>query len=194
MIPYTALILAGGQASRMGGVDKGLVELAGQPLIAHTLQALAAQSQPPQRILISANRHLDEYAAYGHAVLPDTLPDYPGPLAGLLAGMQAAPDATLLMLPCDALVLPVDFAARLLAALPGQQVVSASDPAQWHPSLLALQPGLAAVLAAYLASGGRSIRGWLATLQHQSLPFTQKLPNLNTLAAVHQMEQQWPAD
>jgi molybdopterin-guanine dinucleotide biosynthesis protein A len=55
-----------------------------------------------QRILISANRHLDAYAAYGHPVLPDSLPDYPGPLAGLLAGMQAAPDSHLLMLPCDA--------------------------------------------------------------------------------------------
>lgn len=191
---YTALILAGGQARRMGGVDKGLVMLAGQPLIAHTLQALAAQSQPPQHILISANRHLDEYATYGHPVLPDSLPDYPGPLAGLLAGMQAAPATTLLMLPCDALCLPVDFAARLLAALPGQQAISASDPTQWHPSLLALQPGLADGLATYLATGGRSIRGWLATLQHQSLPFTQNLPNLNTLEAVQQLEQQWPAD
>jgi molybdenum cofactor guanylyltransferase len=191
---YTALILAGGQARRMGGVDKGLVSLAGQSLLAHTLQALAAQSQPPQHILISANRHLPQYAAYGHPVLPDRLPDYPGPLAGLLAGMQAAPDATLLMLPCDAVCLPVDFAARLLAALPGQQVVSASDPVQWHPSLLAVQPGLADALAAYLAAGGRSIRGWLATLQHQSQPFAQSLPNLNTLDAVRQLEQQWPAD
>lgn len=190
---YTALVLAGGQARRMGGVDKGLVKLAGRPLIAHTLQALAQQSQPPQHILISANRHLDEYAAYGHPVLPDSLPDYPGPLAGLLAGMQAAPDATLLLLPCDALVLPVDFAARLLAALPGQQVVSASDPAQWHPSLLALQAGLQPSLLDYLQQGGRSIRGWLAGLQHQSVHFAQSLPNLNTLDDVRQLERQWPA-
>ncbi|PXX46173.1 molybdenum cofactor guanylyltransferase MobA [Aquitalea magnusonii] len=190
---YTALILAGGQARRMGGVDKGLVKLAGRPLIAHTLQALAQQSQPPQHILISANRHLDEYAAYGHAVLPDSLPDYPGPLAGLLAGMQAAPDATLLLLPCDALVLPVDFAARLLAALPGQQVVSASDPAQWHPSLLALQAGLQPSLLDYLQQGSRSIRGWLAGLQHDTVPFAQPFANLNTLDDVRQLERQWPA-
>lgn len=191
---YTALILAGGQASRMGGVDKGLVELAGQPLIARTLQALAAQSQPPGQILISANRHLQHYAAYGYPVLPDSLPDYPGPLAGLLTGMQAAPNQCLLMLPCDAVCLPADFAVRLLAALPGQQAVSASDAEQWHPSLLALQAGLLPMLQDYLTAGGRSIRGWLAGLQHDNVQFAQPFPNLNTLAAVQQLEQQWPAD
>lgn len=193
-MPYTALILAGGQASRMGGVDKGLVELAGEPLIARTLQALAAQSQPPQQILISANRNLQRYADYGHPVLPDSLPDYPGPLAGLLSGMQAAPDATLLMLPCDAVCLPADFAARLLAALPGQQAVSASDSTQWHPSLLALQAGLQPLLQDYLNAGGRSIRGWLAGLQHASLQFEQPFPNLNTLPGVAALAQQWPVD
>ncbi|MBV8678878.1 MAG: molybdenum cofactor guanylyltransferase [Aquitalea sp.] len=191
---YTALILAGGQASRMGGVDKGLVELAGLPLIARTLQALAAQSQPPTRILISANRHLDAYAAYGHPVLPDTLPDYPGPLAGLLAGMQAEPDSRLLMLPCDAICLPTDFTARLLTALPGWQAVSASDSEQWHPSLLALQAGLLPLLQDYLNAGGRSIRGWLAGLQHSTVRFDHTFPNLNTLAAVSALAQQWPPD
>ncbi|WP_287882179.1 molybdenum cofactor guanylyltransferase MobA [Aquitalea sp.] len=193
-MPYTALILAGGQASRMGGVDKGLVELAGQPLIVRTLHSLTAQSQPPTRILISANRNLDAYAAYGHPVLPDSLPDFPGPLAGLLSGMQAAPDAILLMLPCDAVCLPTDFAARLLAALPGQQAVSASDSAQWHPSLLALQAGLLPLLQAYLDGGGRSIRGWLAGLQHVTAQFDQPFPNLNTLEAVAALAQQWPVD
>jgi molybdopterin-guanine dinucleotide biosynthesis protein A len=193
-MPYTALILAGGQASRMGGVDKGLVELAGQPLIVRTLHSLTAQSQPPTRILISANRNLDAYAAYGHPVLPDSLPDFPGPLAGLLSGMQAAPDAILLMLPCDAVCLPTDFAARLMAALPGQQAVSASDSAQWHPSLLALQAGLLPLLQAYLDGGGRSIRGWLAGLQHVTVQFDQPFPNLNTLEAVAALAQQWPGD
>jgi len=191
---YTALILAGGQASRMGGVDKGLVELAGQPLIVRTLQALAAQSLPPSQILISANRHLDRYASYGHPVWPDSLPDYPGPLAGLLSGMQAAPQSTLLMLPCDAICLPTDFAARLLAALPGQQAVSARDAEQWHPSLLALHSGLHPLLQAYLDGGGRSIRGWLAGLQHSTVRFDHTFPNLNTLAAVRALAQQWPPD
>lgn len=85
-ISYTALLLAGGQARRMGGVDKGLQTLHGQPLAAHVLASLAAQSQPPARCLISANRHLDAYAALGWPVLADAEPDYPGPLAGIAAG------------------------------------------------------------------------------------------------------------
>ncbi|EEG07145.1 molybdenum cofactor guanylyltransferase MobA [Pseudogulbenkiania ferrooxidans] len=191
---YSALILAGGRATRMGGQDKGLLELFGQPLIAHTLAALAAQTPPPARILISANRHLDIYRAFGHPVLPDTLPDYPGPLAGLLAGLAAAPHDTLLMLPCDAVRLPAELASRLLAALEGGlAAASASDPEHWHPTLLALRPGLQGALEAYLAGGGRSIRGWLATLEHRIVPFDQALPNLNTPDALAALAAAGPA-
>jgi molybdopterin-guanine dinucleotide biosynthesis protein A len=191
---YSALILAGGRATRMGGQDKGLIELFGQPLIAHTLAALAAQTPPPAQVLISANRHLDNYRTFGHAVLPDTLPDYPGPLAGLLAGLCAAPHDTLLMLPCDAVRLPTDLAARLLAALDGGvDAVSARDPEHWHPTLLALRPGLQGALDAYLAGGGRSIRGWLATLAHTIVSFDQPLPNLNTPDALAALAAAGPA-
>ncbi|MBI3145626.1 MAG: molybdenum cofactor guanylyltransferase [Pseudogulbenkiania sp.] len=191
---YCALILAGGRATRMGGRDKGLIELFGQPLIGHTLAALAAQTPAPARVLISANRHLDAYRAFGHPVLPDTLPDYPGPLAGLLAGLAAAPHDTLLMLPCDAVRLPADLAARLLAALDsGVDAASARDPEHWHPTLLALRPGLQDALEAYLAGGGRSIRGWLATLHHVVVPFDRPLPNLNTPDALTTLAASGPA-
>ncbi|MDF0605561.1 molybdenum cofactor guanylyltransferase [Neisseriaceae bacterium TC5R-5] len=186
---YCALILAGGRASRMGGQDKGLIPLAGQPLIAHTLAALAAQTLPPQHIMISANRHLDTYASYGHPVLPDSLPDFAGPLAGLLSGMAQQGERPLLMLPCDAVRLPPDFAARLLAALAqGAQAISTRDPSHWHPSLLAIQPGLQAGLAVYLAAGGRSIRGWLAGIQHEEVSFAESFPNLNTPEALAAFE------
>ena len=67
MVPcYTALILAGGQALRMGGQDKGWIELAGQPLIRRTLASLQQQSLPPGQYVISANRRLADYAALGH--------------------------------------------------------------------------------------------------------------------------------
>ncbi|WP_024304510.1 molybdenum cofactor guanylyltransferase MobA [Pseudogulbenkiania sp. MAI-1] len=191
---YSALILAGGRATRMGGEDKGLIELFGQPLIGHTLAALAAQTPPPAHILISANRHLDAYRAFGHTVLPDTLPDYAGPLAGLSAALAAAPDDTLLMLPCDAVRLPADLTARLLVALEsGVDAASVRDPEHWHPTLLALRPGLGAALDAYLADGGRAIRGWLATLDHVVVPFDQPLPNLNTPAALAALAAAGPA-
>ena len=189
MVPcYTALILAGGQASRMGGQDKGWVELAGQPLIKWTLASLQQQSQPPDRHVISANRRLDAYAALGHPVQPDTLPDFPGPLAGLLAAMQqpaCAEAAAILMLPVDIVSLPEDFAARMLSALDlSTDVVMACDPERWHPALLALRPTATHGLPAYLAAGGRSIRGWLDTLRVAHVHFSGHFSNLNTPQAL----------
>ncbi|MDP2253153.1 MAG: NTP transferase domain-containing protein, partial [Thiobacillus sp.] len=74
-VRVAAVILAGGQGRRMGGADKGLIDYRGRPLVEWALAALAPQVG---EILISANRNLDLYAAYGHRVLPDTMPDFPG--------------------------------------------------------------------------------------------------------------------
>ncbi len=90
----TGLVLAGGRGVRMGGVDKGLQMLHGEPLTLHVLKRLAPQTGP---LLISANRHADRYAElaapFGATVVSDTLPGFPGPLAGLLAGLRAAQTA-----------------------------------------------------------------------------------------------------
>lgn len=87
----TALILCGGRATRMGGVDKPLQPFQGRALVSHVIDRVAPQTGG--RILISANRHLDDYRRLGHPVLPDPLPDFPGPLAGILAGLTALSDA-----------------------------------------------------------------------------------------------------
>ncbi|RZJ09619.1 MAG: molybdenum cofactor guanylyltransferase MobA, partial [Rubrivivax sp.] len=94
-----ALVLAGGRGSRMGGVDKGLQLLDGQPLVAHVIRRLAPQADA---LFISANRNLDAYAALGHTVLADPPGlEFAGPLAGMLAALQALPaDAWLLTAPC----------------------------------------------------------------------------------------------
>ena len=75
----TALILAGGQGSRMGGVDKGLQNFRGLPLALQTLMRLQLQSLAPQDILINANRNLAAYESLGTAVWPDTLEGFAGP-------------------------------------------------------------------------------------------------------------------
>lgn len=178
---YTALILAGGQASRMGGVDKGLQTLHGEALTQHVLRSLAGQSLPPAAYLISANRHLDHYARWGHPVLADAEAGYPGPLAGIQAGLAACPHDWLLVAPCDAVRLPSHFAQRLLDTAQAHQASSAADPIHWHPTLLALHRNCASSLDAYLARGGRSIRGWLAGLDHQPVHFDQPFANANTL-------------
>jgi molybdopterin-guanine dinucleotide biosynthesis protein A len=98
----TGLVLAGGRGTRMGGVDKGLQRLHGEPLAAHALKRLAPQTGA---LLISANRHAEVYAElgapFGAAVVADTLTGFPGPLAGLLAGLRAAGTEFVLSAPCD---------------------------------------------------------------------------------------------
>ena len=108
---HQALILAGGRATRMGGADKGLVALSGRPLLAHALSALSAQLPAPARVWISANRNLEVYAGFGRLLLQDPLPDFPGPLAGVLAALQRDDGAVWLVMPCDAVRPPADFAS-----------------------------------------------------------------------------------
>jgi len=106
----TGLVLAGGRGSRMGGVDKGLQHYKGRPLVQHVLDRLGPQVGG---LMINANRHLDAYAAFGVPVWPDTLADYPGPLAGL----AHCPTPDLASVPCDSPLFPTDLVARLAAAL-----------------------------------------------------------------------------
>lgn len=157
-----AVVLAGGQGRRMGGADKGLVDYRGRPLVAWVLDALAPQAG---EIVVSANRNLDRYAAFGHRVLPDVLPDFPGPLAGVLAALRAVGAPWLLVAPCDTPYLPPDLGARLLDAArrAGAALAVAADDARAHPTCFVARTDLADDLAAYLARGERTVRHWQAT-------------------------------
>ena len=97
-LPCSILLLAGGRAQRMGGQDKGLLAWHGQPLIAH-LQSLTRPLTDD--LIISCNRNHDRYAPYADQLVSDDSPDFPGPLAGIRAGLAAARHAHLLILPCD---------------------------------------------------------------------------------------------
>ncbi len=81
----TGVVLAGGRATRMGGIDKGLQALNGRPLWRHVAEALAPQVD---ELVISANRHLEQWRASGYPVFRDIQEGYQGPLAGMLAVMQ----------------------------------------------------------------------------------------------------------
>ncbi|TAM27934.1 MAG: molybdenum cofactor guanylyltransferase MobA [Paraburkholderia sp.] len=199
----TGLVLAGGRGQRMGGADKGLQLLRGRPLAAHVLARLAPQVGA---LAISANRHQDVYAALGApwhaAVLADTLPDFPGPLAGLLAGLQAAKTPWLLTAPCDSPWLPADLAARLAAAALAQDadiatVVttsatgdSAGDSAgnsagnsTLHPVFALVRTSLADDLAAFLGAGERKVRAWYARHKTVEVNFADERAfyNINSL-------------
>lgn len=166
----SAVVLAGGEGRRMGGVDKGLVDYRGRPLIEWALAALAPQVD---EIVISANRNLERYAAYGRRVLPDTLPGFPGPLAGVLAALDAVTADWLLVVPCDTPHLPADLAGRLLQAAQGENVplAVAADDERLHHTCFIVRTDQRDSLAATLAQGERAVRRWQAGLASTTVRF-----------------------
>jgi molybdopterin-guanine dinucleotide biosynthesis protein A len=169
--PHTriaGLILAGGQGSRMQHQDKGLVELNGEPMVAHVARRLAPQVG---RVIISANRHLDRYAQYGQ-VVADGEPElgaFQGPLVGIAAGLTAAAaehDDWLVVTPCDTPFLPDDLAARLIAAAASADAPLAHAVAggQQHSACMALRTTLLPALLEYLRAGDRKVGLWQARM------------------------------
>jgi len=110
----TGMVLAGGRGSRMGGVDKGLQNHLGMPMALHTLLRLAPQVGS---VMINANRNLAAYESMGVPVWPDAQADYPGPLAGMLAGLERCETPYLVTVPCDTPNFPLDLVERLARAL-----------------------------------------------------------------------------
>ncbi len=178
----TGIVLAGGQGRRMGGVDKGLVDLAGAPMVAHVLARLAPQVGD---VLINANQNLDRYRALGYPVVPDAVGGFAGPLAGLHAGMTEARREFVVTVPCDSPFLPRDLVARLRAKLDerGAQLAVAKTFDQPHPVFALVRRDLLPNLGAFLEGGGRKIDAWYAALSHVEVAFDDEADafrNINT--------------
>jgi len=159
------LVLAGGLARRMGGGDKPLRLLGGRPLLDHVLARIAPQVAA---MVLNANGDPARFAGFGLPVVADPLPDHPGPLAGILAGLDWAaehrPDlGWVASVPGDCPFIPADFVARLHAAreAAGVPMAAASSGGQSHPP--ALWPvALRGELRAALLGGERKIDRWTA--------------------------------
>ena len=106
----TGLILAGGRAQRMGGIDKGFILFHGKPLIESAIDRLKPQVSA---ILINANRSITKYSHYGYPVLMDETPDFSGPLAGFSVGLRHCKTPYLLTSPCDSPLFPTDLAEKM---------------------------------------------------------------------------------
>jgi molybdopterin-guanine dinucleotide biosynthesis protein A len=170
----TGVILAGGQSRRMGGGDKGLLELAGRPMLAHVIYRLRSQVGS---IVVNANGDPGRFAAFGLPVAPDTIGGFVGPLAGVLAGMRwsaaNAPEARWVVTAAgDAPLLPGDLVARLVAAVEDRAGAAAIALAQSHGELhpvIGLWPvALADDLEQQLGAGVRKVLHW--TDRHGTVP------------------------
>ncbi len=178
----TGVILAGGQGRRMGGVDKGLRELRGKPMIEWVLERFAPQVDA---VLINANQNLDVYARFGHPVVTDEIGGYAGPLAGLQCALRAARHPRVATVPCDSPFLPEDLVARLDTALQAghAQLAVARTGNQPHPVFCLCRRDVLPHLTQFLEGGGRKIDAWYATLRVVEVAFDDEanaFSNINT--------------
>jgi molybdopterin-guanine dinucleotide biosynthesis protein A len=168
----TGIILAGGQSRRMGGGDKGLLELAGKPMLQHVIDRLTPQVG---RIAINANGDPARFAQFGLPVIPDTVAGFVGPLAGVLAGMRwsaaQAPEARWIVTAAgDAPLLPTDLVPRLMAAAAERTnaIALAQSYGELHPVIGLWPVALADDLEEQLARGVRKVLHW--TDRHGTIP------------------------
>jgi molybdopterin-guanine dinucleotide biosynthesis protein A len=191
----TGLILAGGRAQRMGGIDKGLVSFMGKPLIEHTIARLSPQVTS---VLINANRNHDRYAQYGHAVIADHHADFAGPLAGFAAGIEHCNSGYLLSGPCDSPVFPLNLSEQLLKEMISTQsdlvYASSIDPMgkTWtQPVFCLMRRSVQQSLQAFLDQGGRKIDRWFEALPSSTVVFADEaaFANTNTPEELQALEQ-----
>lgn len=183
-------VLAGGEARRMGGVDKALVVFAGRSLMSHVLDRLEPQVD---QVLISANGDAARFAAFGCAVVPDDRPQ--GPLSGVLACLKRAAEmgAThLVTVPVDTPFIPGDLVPQLLLAAEAapEGLAMARDDSRDHPATAVWPVGLVGALTEYLASGGGKVTGFTKVHGAVTARFSdaRAFMNLNTPEDLAQAE------
>ena len=197
----TGLVLAGGRGSRMGGVDKGLQNHLGMPLALHAVMRLMPQVGG---VMINANRNLGAYESMGVPVWPDAQADYPGPLAGVLAGLEQCESPYLVTVPCDTPNFPGDLVARLAQALHDADADiamaatfedsvtddQAQESLQPQPVFCLLKTTLLESLVKFMHGGQRKIDRW--TAQHHCVQVAFKdsaaFFNANTLEELQRLQ------
>ena len=189
----TGLVLAGGRGSRMGGVDKGLQNFRGMPLAMHALLRLQAQVG---ETLLNANRNIAAYESMGVPVWPDAVPDYPGPLAGFLAGLERCETPFLVVVPCDSPLFPEDLVARLAEAFADESTEIAvaatreGDALQAQPVFCMMRAGLMESLVRFVHGGERKIDRWTAQHATRLVAFenAEAFANANTMDELQQLQ------
>lgn len=186
----SAIILSGGRATRMNGVDKGLVLLQNKPLIQHVIGRLKSQVD---EMLINANREIVYYQAFGLPVIQDEDADFIGPLAGFILGLRHAKHNYVLTVPCDSPLLPLDLAERLLSGMAASltDIAVASSEENVHPVFCLIKKSVLPSLLAYIESGERRVSAWQKSQKYIEVDFSdcsEAFTNLNTFDDLADLE------
>ena len=162
----SAIILAGGQGTRMNYQNKGLMNFQSQPLVQHVISRLTPQVDD---IVISANQDLKDYQQYNFPVVRDKSESV-GPLSGILSASEFTKHSTVLVVPCDMPFLPLNLVEVLSPALDGN-AVSISSNGQRQPLVCLLDALVISTIDDFLKSGQRSVDRWLQSINGKILPW-----------------------
>lgn len=194
-LKISAIILSGGRATRMGGVDKGLVELQNKPLVKYVITRLTPQVD---EIIINANREIATYQTFGYPVLKDETDDFLGPLAGFLLGLKHAKHDYVLTVPCDSPLLPLDLVLRLHKGMAETHadVAVARSNGDKHPVFCLMKKSVLPSLQAFIHGGERKVSAWQKSLHYTEVDFsnctlqngTSAFTNLNTFDDLKALE------
>jgi len=175
MLAVTGVILAGGKAERMGGVDKGAVVYQGRPMVAQVAERFAALDE----VLINLNHDVSpDYKALDCPIIRDAehpeIEAHAGPLLGILSGLEAAKSPWVLFSPCDTPKLPAQYVERMVAAVQDNMVMAAvaNDGERVQPLHLLLNRRLHESLLIFLLSGQRKTFAWLNQIQPLEVDFS----------------------
>jgi molybdopterin-guanine dinucleotide biosynthesis protein A len=177
-----AAVIAGGQSSRMGGGNKGIKPLQEKMMIAHVIERIAPQCAS---VVINVNNPPEEYRALGYPLLEDSIPGYLGPLAGVLAVLEAFEHELILVLPCDTPLIPTDLVERMHTQLlkTDSDICTIEADGSLHPIFMLLKRQLAPSIRAFLESGERRVGFWLKQQRYCVADFSDNataFSNINT--------------
>jgi len=169
----TGVILAGGQARRMGGEDKGLILFKNKPLIYYAISCLSPQVD---QLVVNANRNITNYQAFGYQVISDDLTDFCGPLAGMLTVMKSVDTDYILTIHCDSPLISRQLLQRMMESLllENADLAVAHDGERLQPVFSLLPCRLHKELEEYLSQGGRKIDLWLSQFKMAVVDFSDQ--------------------
>ena len=175
----SCIILCGGKASRMQDKDKGLQPYHGKPLLTHVIDKLKPQVDD---IIISANRNIDQYGAFGFPVCQDSTRTFDGPLAGIAATAPACKHDWIMVVPCDMPDLPADLVSLMSEHLAEARLITISCDDRTQLVFL-MHRSLLDSISEYLESGQNKVMNWVSSQSSISIDLTnrQAFKNINTL-------------
>ena len=178
----TGVILAGGQARRMGGQDKGLIILNNKPMIEYIIDVFKPQTP---KLIINANRNHEIYSQYGLEIVADELTGFCGPLAGMASALQTIESDYMVTAPCDSPFIPTDLVQRLAETLQDNstEISVAHDGNRIQPVFCMMKSSLKQSLNDYLLAGERKIDRWFEQHKYAIANFSdvpETFDNINT--------------